>query len=162
MGADIYGWVEIRPVGDDCWYAATRIHDIVGPEYGIFAGLFGMHNGVHSAPREGGRFRAIAYQRGEPPRASKWYLIERDNYGGAVSETWLLWSELAVVDWNEEGTLYVSDALPHVLSATPGPGKRLERRGDHLAADWATLFKLMAVLAEQWGADNVRLSVWFA
>lgn len=75
---------------------------------------------------------------------------ERDNYGGQVGETWLLWSEIAAIDWDEEGL--IEELTPQL---------RPERRGDYLRDDWATLFKLMAVLAEQFGANNVRLSVWF-
>jgi hypothetical protein len=47
------------------------------------------------------------------------------------------------------------------VSAQAGPASRRERRGDYLKGGWATLFQLMALLAEQFGADNVRLSVWF-
>jgi hypothetical protein len=34
-------------------------------------------------------------------------------------------------------------------------------RGDYFNGGSVTLFRLMEVLAEQFGADNVRLSVWF-
>ena len=73
----------------------------------------------------------------------------------------MLWSELATIDWDEVGEEYIGDEAPHYVYAEPGPDRRRERRGDYLNGGWATLFKLMAELAEQFGADNVRLSVWF-
>jgi hypothetical protein len=161
MGADIWGWVETREDVDQWWQSAIRIRDIVYRQYGMFASLFGLRNGNHGTVTEVGRFRAIAPGRGAPPQASGWYTEERDAYGGAVGETWVLWSELAVIDWEEEGEDYLSDEPPHVVWSTPGPARRRERRGDYLNGGWATLLKLMALLAEQFGADNVRLSVWF-
>jgi|GEM_PF-1402230 hypothetical protein len=145
MGADIHGWVETRVAeGEEWWEAAIRIHDIVHRQYGMFASLFGLRNGAPSVISAVGRFRAIAPARGAPPGASYYYEQDRDNYGGAVGETWVLWSELASIDWDEKGT-----------------GELRERRGDYLNGGWATLFKMMEQLAEQFGADNVRLSVWF-
>ena len=160
MGADIYGWVETREPGSEWWDSAIRIHDIVYRQYGMFASLYGVRNGGN-AVTEVGRFRAIAPGRGKPPGASQFYAEEFDRYGVGVGETGVLWSELAVIDWNEEGELYIGDEPPHYVSAETGPDRRRETRGDYLNGGWATLFKLMAELAEQFGADNVRLSVWF-
>jgi len=78
-----------------------------------------------------------------------------------VWATWVLWSELAAIDWEEEGKEYIAEDPPHVVTAEPGPGRRRERRRDSLTGGWVTLFALMRVLAEHYGADNVRLSVWF-
>ena len=108
----------------------------------MYASLFDVRNGEHGKVTEFGRFRATAPGHGVPPQPSQWYREERDTYRGAVGETWVLWSELAAIDWDEKNA-------------------RRERRGDYLIGGWATLFKLMEVLAEQFGADNVRLSVWF-
>jgi hypothetical protein len=158
VGADIYGWVETRRPGREWWNSAIRTHDIVYRQYGIFAGLFGVRNGGSEAT-EDGRFRAIAPGRGSPPGASGNYEEERDAYGGAVGETWVLWSELAAIDWDEEGEEYIGN--DDRVYYEPGPGRRRERRGDYLNGGWATLFKMMALLAEQFGAENVRLAVWF-
>ncbi len=161
MGADIHGWVEIRP-RNYRWDAAIIIDEIVYRQYGMFASLFGVRNGGGNDQVVAvGHFRAIAPGRGEPPEASYFYREERGNYGGAVGETWVLWSELAAIDWDEEGQLYVNDGPSSEVYSAPGPDRRHDRRGDYLNGGWATLFKLMAVLAEQFGADNVRLSVWF-
>lgn len=159
MGNDIAGWVEIRPPEHE-WTGAIRISDIVYRQYGMFASLFGVENSGAEA-RELGRFRAIAAGRGAPPDASYLYEEERDAMGGVVGETWVLWTELAAIDWDEEGEYYIDVGPPYVVHVDPGPGRRRERRADYRNGGWATLFKLMAVLAEQFGGDNVRLSVWF-
>lgn len=160
MGTDIYGWVETREAGSEWWDSAIRIHDIVYRQYGMFASLFGVRNGAKGATGAG-RFRAIAPGRGAPPGASEFYAEELASYGGGVGETWVLWSELAAIDWDEEGADFIGIEPPHILCGEPGPGRRRERRGDCLNGGWETLFKLMTTLAEQFGADNVRLSVWF-
>jgi hypothetical protein len=87
--------------------------------------------------------------------------------GHVFNETWVLWSELAAIDWNEEGNAYLEDGLHHYVDAIgehhvalePQPGWRRERRGDYLTPRWATLFKLMAVLSQQYAPHNIRLSV---
>jgi hypothetical protein len=96
--------------------------------------------------------------RGEPQGTSESYRNDRDG-NGAVGETWVLWSELAVLNWDEEGGEYIDE--DDLVRSTPGPGRRRERRGDYLNGGWATLFKLMETLAGQFGAENVRLVVWF-
>ena len=160
MGADIFGWVETRETGSEWWDSAIRIHYIVYRQYGMFASLFGVRNGGNGVT-EVGRFRAIAPARGAPHGASQYYTEELEGYGGGVGETWILWGELAAIDWDEEGELYIGDKPPHFVYAQPGSDRRRERRRDCLNGGWATLFKLMAELAEQFGAENVRLSVWF-
>jgi hypothetical protein len=73
----------------------------------------------------------------------------------------VLWSELAAIDCEEGGRLYVGDEPPHAVYGELGPGRHRERRRDYVNGGWVTLFRLMEALAEQFGADNVRLSVWF-
>lgn len=160
MGTDIYGWVETRESGSAWWDSAIRINDIVYRQYGMFASLFGVLNGGEKVT-DIGRFRAIAPGRGRPPGASQFYVEEYDSYGGGIGETWVLWSELAAIDWDEEGEQYIETEPPQRISVEPGPGRRRERRGDYLNGGWATVFNLMSTLAEQFGTDNVRLSVWF-
>lgn len=156
MGADIYGWIETRRADSEWWSSAIRIHDIVYRQYGMFASLFGIRNGGHEGT-ENGEFRAIAAARGEPPGASEDYRSDGNHFG--VGETWVLWSEPQRSDWQEEGEGYL-DAEGY-RCAEPGPGRRREQRGDYLNGGWATLFKLMETLAEQFGPENVTLSVWF-
>lgn len=156
MGTDIHGFVETRRSDSEWWDAAIRIHNIVYRQYGMFASLFGIRNGG-SQVIEDGEFRAIAPARGEPPHASSYFLSDWNHFG--VGETWVLWSELQQIDWQEEGEGYIDE--DGYCFAEPGPGRRHERRGDYLNGGWATLFKLMETLAEQFGPENVRLSVWF-
>lgn len=160
MGADIFGWVETRDPGAQWWHSAIRIHDIVYRSYAMFASLFGIRNGPTN-PSEDGRFHAIAAGRGAPPGASEFYVGERDNYGGQVGETWVLGTELAAIDWDEEGVEDIDFELPHTVIEESGQTLRRERRGDFLNGGWITLFKLIALLCEQFGAENVRLCVWF-
>jgi hypothetical protein len=157
MGADINGWVEVRKSGSEWWEGVIRIKHIVHRQYGMFASLFGVRNGEHGAATAHGSFHAIAYDRGTWRSASGAYATEVEGVGA----TWALWSELAAIDWEEEGRLYVDDEPPHTVYGDPGPGRHLERRGDYFNGGWVTLFRLMEALAEQFGADNVRLSVWF-
>ena len=146
---------------------AIQIYDFVRRNYGMIASLFGVRNEGYEV-REGSdwwenkvyRFWAIAPRRGVPPGASPAYQEEHESLA-PVSETWALWSELAAIDWDEEGAFYIGEEPPHIEYDEPGPGRRRERRGDYLHGGWATLFEQMAHLAEQYGADNVRLSVWF-
>lgn len=160
MGADIWGWVETRKPGSEQWDAAFEIHDIVYRQYGMFASLFGLRNGDETVSATG-RFRAIAAGRGAAPDASAAYLEDLDSYGGGVGETWVLWSELAEVDWDEEGEYYIGDEPPHFVYSEPGPGRRRERRGDYLNGGWVDLWQGMASFAEQFGAENVRLAIYF-
>ncbi|WIG60004.1 MAG: hypothetical protein OJF49_002752 [Ktedonobacterales bacterium] len=153
MGADINGWVEIREEHADAWRGVIRIDDLVHRSYGMFCSLFGFRNWPH-------RFRPVAPERGAPPGASAEYEDERDGYGGPVGETWILWSEFADINWNEEGRQYIDEETDYVESL-PGLRRHRERRGDYLVDGWVTLFEKMAALAEEFGAENVRLSVWF-
>jgi hypothetical protein len=158
MGADIHGWVEVRRPDRDEWDAAFPIDDLVYRQYGMFASLFGVRNGGQDAVLEHGRFHATAPGRGEPPGASSIYLEDRRG-NGAVGESWILWSELATVNWDEEGSLYLdSDGT---VRGEPGPDRQRERRGDYLNGGWETLLKMMGTLAYHYGDENVRLSVWF-
>jgi hypothetical protein len=49
-------------------------------------------------------------------------------------------------EWEINGKIYRAERLT---------------RGDALGGAWETLFRLMDVLADAYGADNVRLVVWF-
>jgi hypothetical protein len=90
------------------------------------------------------------------------YVQDRDSYGGAIGETWALWRELAVIDWEEEGKEIIWERPPRGWhDADPKDGWRRERRRDYLVDGWPDLIQRMASLAEQYSAENVRLSVWF-
>jgi hypothetical protein len=87
VAADICGWVETRKAEDGLWDGAFRVHDIVYRQYDTFAGLFGVRNGDLGNAIEVGHFRAVACGRGAPPKASRWYRQERDEYGDTGGET---------------------------------------------------------------------------
>src|SRR5579859_4903007 len=149
MGVDIYGWVETHEPENEQWNGVIQIYDMVRRNYGMLASLFGVRNEGYEV-REGSdwwnnkiyRFRAIAPGRGAPPGASAAYREERDNLA-PVSETWALGSELAAIDWDEEGAFYIGEELPHIEYDEPGPGRRRERRGDSPWGGWETLFERM-------------------
>lgn len=160
MGADIYGWVETWDAANEQWDAVVLIDHLVYRQYGMLVSLFGFRNGGPT-PSENGRFRAIAAARGAPPSASPRYLDNRGDLDWVIGETWVLWRELAAIDWDEEGAYCIGDDPPHYVCGDPGPGRRWERRSDYRNNGWATLFNLMATLAKQFGEDHVRLSIWF-
>lgn len=155
MGTDIHGWVEIRDLERGNWWSGViSVRSFVHRSYGMFASLFGERN-------MGNEFRPIAAQRGAPEGISDEYAEARVGYGESaeIGETWILWSELAAVDWEEEGQLYLGeDGNVH---SYPAPGRRRERRKDYLVGTWALLLEMMALLARDYGAENVRLVVWF-
>ncbi len=144
--------METQRHNHEWWDAATRIDDIIQRQYAMCASHFGVRtwgavhisDPEHESAREHGRFRAIAPGRGETPRASEHYRSERHG-GDVVGETWVLWSEHAAVEWDEWGENIIER----------------ERRGEHVTGGWVTLYRLMAILAEQFGAENVRLSASF-
>jgi hypothetical protein len=119
----------------------------------MFGSLFGWRNGDHG-------FRPVAAGRGSPAHISTEYFVERDNYGGQVGETWALWSELAAIEWKEEGEAYIDD-VGVIKGYEPGSDRHLERRRDYLKGGWALLFEMMELLGRDYGPDNVRLTVWF-
>jgi hypothetical protein len=111
----------------------------------MFSSLFGRQNT--------GQFQSVAAKRGMPPNPSEDFLVEYAEYGGGVGTTWITWSELTVIDWDEqENPLYYGGGQ------VPDP---LHRRVDYIAGGWTTLFDMMEVLAAAYGAENVRLSIWF-
>jgi hypothetical protein len=153
MGVDISGWVEFEP--DDApgyWQPLIRIDDLVHRSYGMFASLVGVRNNTHG-------FQPIAPNRGEPPHCSWLYKQDRAEAGGVVNETWVLWSELLAVDWDEEGQAFIDEEGK--VRSTPERGGKRERRKDYLHSGWAALVEMMRIAAQRFGADNVRLSVWF-
>jgi hypothetical protein len=153
MGVDISGWVEFEP--DDApgyWQPLIRIDDLVYRSYGMFASLFGVRNNFHG-------FHPIAPSRGEPPHCSWLYKQDRAEAGGVVNETWALWSELLAVDWDEEGQATLNSTMGSSGGEFIEPHR--ERRGDDLVGGWAALFEMMRIAARRFGADKVRLSVWF-
>ncbi len=179
MGADIYGWVEVRQRRTPYWYGIIQISPLLvgsGYEtYDMLGCLFGVLNYAH--------FKPIAEKRGLPTdaaaiiqqEAQKWEKTARDH-------TWITWSEIEAIDWEEEGEqedsrehryiqdkhgqlVYDSKAIFHGRSITDTKGTVYKfekiRRKEALTPPWQLLFNLMKLLAQQFGGDNVRMVVWF-
>jgi hypothetical protein len=150
LGTDIYGWIEaytpeIYPGCPRRWTAVVRIDEIVTRNYGMFGSLFGVRNDCG--------FRPIAPARGIPDDISG----ELQEYGdvppdpGSWPPSWITWREISEIDWNEFGT-------------HPAPGRDVTesaRRRDVLSPGWQTVLDVMELWARQFGADGVRMVVWF-
>jgi hypothetical protein len=153
MGTDISGWVEFKPEdAPNYWQPLIRIDDLVHRSYGMFASLFGVRNDSHG-------FRPIAPNRGEPPHCSWLYKQDRADAMRVVNETWVLWTELATIDWAEEGHATLSSTMGSYQGQIIEPHR--ERRGDYLVGGWAALFQMMEAAAAHFGPGRVRLCVWF-
>ncbi len=151
MGVDIHGWVEITdpawtaPIG---WQGVISIAYLIQRSYGMFGSLFGVRNADGFLP--------LAANRGIPPDASpqmKAEIMMREDEtvtpSWLVAPSWILWSEIRAIDWNETGT----DVIP--------PDTRPQTRRQQITPRWRMLFDMMRLLAKHFGAQNVRLVVWF-
>ncbi len=158
MGVDIQGWDEIEESFEGErgtsweWFGIVKIDRLVHRSYGMFGVLFGWRNGY--------RFTPLVGERGIPEDMSDELRVTRDEYGGSIHPTWVLWSEVATVDWNEEGVDSYDEATD-TLYGEPGPGRRLIRKSDYLNGGWVLLLEFMERLAQQYGPEHVRLSVFF-
>ncbi|HEY9326787.1 MAG TPA: hypothetical protein VIS09_00885 [Streptomyces sp.] len=98
MGADIHGFIECRSrwaEPEDAWSAAVDLDLLyLGRDYDAFGCLFGVRNHAGFAP--------LAAERGLPERISDAARAEFDDWGSdAHSPSWISWSELTRVDWDE-------------------------------------------------------------
>ncbi len=133
MGIDMSGWVEVWDTLDYAWQAAIKVDSLVRRMPEIRAEMFGIQPAPDSPP-------ALAANRGIPTDASfEVQDIGIENDAGILGQSWILWSELATTHW----------------------GRGQSRSGEPLGADWRMLFDLMKRLAASYGADRVRLVVWF-
>jgi hypothetical protein len=179
MGTDIGGWVEVKQYTS--WYGVIRVQDILDRHYDMFGCLFGVRNYAGFVP--------VVEQRGMPDDASHevkddwWHTISK-------AHTWISWEEIRGIDWDEpaekldqrvhyyqrdengEWRFYQKAAggyPPHIkvdkeqAIEIDGILYKVERmvRRDALVYQWEFLFKMMEMLAERYGAENVRLVVWF-
>jgi hypothetical protein len=157
MGVDIQGWIEIdKPYvwegkPQSAWYGAIQADSLVDRSYPMFGSLFGYGDGYG--------FRPLAADRGAPQDASDAYWHWHEIFGGTHT-TWVLLTELAAVDWDEEGEDYIDETTLQVVDG-PGMGRRRQRRGDYLSSGWVLLLDLMGRLALDYGPEHVRLLVEF-
>ncbi|MFD0547922.1 hypothetical protein ACFQ0X_01230 [Streptomyces rectiviolaceus] len=59
--------------------------------------------------------------------------------------TWLTWAELAATDWQE----------------TDASGTRSRAAAAGTDSGWGRVWRVMSILSEVHGSENVRLVVWF-
>jgi hypothetical protein len=101
MGTDINGWVEIKSLLSEDWLPAIcNVTVLVERNYDAFGCLFGVKNHAH--------FRPIAAERGLPEDLSPEVRQQSEKaaqlaaQGAFLSPSWVLWSELKAIDWEEE------------------------------------------------------------
>ncbi|HLG61180.1 MAG TPA: hypothetical protein VKY19_04550 [Ktedonosporobacter sp.] len=100
MGWDITGFIECRQQNtqepDASWAMIENLYPLYrGRNYDSFGCLFGWKNFAH--------FRPIARGRGLPPDVSpeiRNAYAEAEEY--AAGTTWISWSEIKAIDWEEE------------------------------------------------------------
>jgi hypothetical protein len=145
MGIDISGWVEKLHEEDNGyheWSGVIRIRFLVERHYEMFHLLFGRGKISEVPP--------LAAGRGLPDDLSEEAWQDTDD-GVVVSPSWIMWSELDAIKWEER-----NGAMVHITDS----GTELED-WITLNAGWAALFDMMRLLADRFGQSNIRLVVWF-
>ncbi|GAA2321533.1 hypothetical protein GCM10010234_79220 [Streptomyces hawaiiensis] len=149
MSTDVSGMIECRPGArlwgpddeDSVWAAGIDLFLLNrGNAYDGLACLFGIRNSSG--------FRPLAEDRGFPDDASHTLRGEFADYGGphdVHGTTWLSWAELEAPDWQ----------------ATDASGTRTRASVAGIDTDWGRVWKVMRILSEVHGSENVRLVVWF-
>jgi hypothetical protein len=163
MGCDITGWVEFSDRERDLghaegarWLPVLDAGFLLGRDYNLFGSLFGVRNATDFAP--------VAADRGLPTDLSE--VAGRDTdftfyHTFYHSHTWVTWEELAAVDWDELAMNW-GDEFSR-MRGDPDPNVRPEMisRRQTLNADWHLLMEMAEPLVRRYGADRVRLVVWF-
>jgi hypothetical protein len=185
--AQINGAVEVCLY--DTWYSLIDLGTLLMDHSDLSGCLFGVDNYAAYAP--------LFADRGLPADCSDSLRAEAEACGDdAEHPSWVLWSELKRVDWNEPATApdrrisqfiqegdhevyktkwlghpdwtWVREALDKDPEATVRSGPHIFRRvipkrADALEdTDFPLIMKLMATLAERFGDEGVRMTVWFS
>ncbi|MEU6211800.1 hypothetical protein ABZ891_18045 [Streptomyces sp. NPDC047023] len=149
MSTDVSGMIECRPGArlwgpddeDSVWEAGIDLLLLnAGNAYDGLACLFGIRNYFG--------FRPLAEDRGLPDDVSEGLRREFADCGGphhVHGTTWLTWSELETTDWQE----------------TDASGTRTRASAAGIDTHWGPVWKVMRILGEIHGAENVRLVAWF-
>lgn len=149
MSTEVSGMIECRPGArlwgpddeDSVWVAGIDLLLLnAGNAYDGLACLFGVRNYFG--------FRPLAEDRGFPDDASEGLRREFADCGGphdVHGTTWLTWSELETTDWQE----------------TDGSGMRTRGSAAGIGTHWGPVWKVMHILSDIHGAENVRLVAWF-
>lgn len=100
MGWDVVGFIECRQQNaqsqETNWTGVKNLYPLYqGRNYDSFGCLFGWKNFAH--------FRPIAEGRGLPSDVSPETREDYENFGKeAAGATWVNWSEIKAIDWEEE------------------------------------------------------------
>lgn len=100
MGWDITGFIECRRQNAQehtaNWVVVEDLYPLYqGRNYDSFGCLFGWKNYAN--------FRPVAEGRGLPPDVSPEVKERHDEFGKeAAGTTWIIWSEIKAIDWEEE------------------------------------------------------------
>ncbi|MEU0271975.1 hypothetical protein [Streptomyces sp. NPDC006307] len=123
MGTDIHGFIECHRdyrnhEADSFWHATIDVDHLKVPRnYDAFGCLFGV--------RDNGQFRPVAPVRGLPADASNRVREGQETTAGR-SASWVGWSEIKRVDWDEESAWH--DAYVHEYSRDPRGGWQFLQR----------------------------------
>ena len=180
---DIHGWVEFRDAcldeffSEGRWYAAIDAGNLLDRSYSMFGSLFGVRNTTDFVP--------VAAGRGLPPHVTDEVQERAEEAGcGYHSHTWVTWTELQTVNWEEEALDGI--AWSTSLDGTQvREGRRLSRddpnrrdgaiwteeglmfsvgqvtRRQAAGDDFCLLMAMMEPLMRRYGGECVRLVVWF-
>lgn len=137
MGADIHGFIECRSrwAGpDDAWSAAVDLELLYqGRNYDAFGCLFGVRNYAGFAP--------LAADRGLPELISDAARADYEDWdSSAHSSSWIAWSELKRVDWDESAE--TTDRRIHEYEAVDGTWVLVSK------ASWSARFAKAAGLPD--------------
>lgn len=136
MGTDAHGWIELRTEPGLFWQPMVAVDVLPFRDYVVFGSVFGVRWGSSDPQCE-----PFAAYRGVPADVSAYVRSEIEVEGaGQHHHSWVLWSEL-------QNTWLATDVRSPL--------------GGHMTMEWFALRGMMAVLAEYYGGENVRLVVWF-
>lgn len=138
MGTDIYGWVEIKNPNSQTWMGVMSIEYVAERNYRLFSVLFGGRYRVSG-------FTPIAADRGIPDDLSP---EAREFWDDGHDATWILWSELNEVDWDDTLDMWLKATWDRMAGPIVSPG-------------WQAILQEMAQLADRVAGDQIRLVVWF-
>jgi hypothetical protein len=108
MGTDISGWVEVKSPITGSWFAVVDAGWLLDRNYDAFCCMFGVTDYANFMP--------IAKGRGIPANASQGVRQEFGDGKWTHGASWVVWAELARVDWDEEAPF--PDGRLHLYSRT--------------------------------------------
>ena len=184
MGVNIRGWIEFRDaaldesLGEVDWHGVVDVGHFLPRNTNVFGCLFGIKNPSHFVP--------IAANRDVPADASEQVKADTREQDWCFGHTWISWRELTQIDWDEsvinafvrrykkdengewksDGGFIPGPPFEYIEGASWQEGDTwnvIERisRADAVEGTFDLTFDLMKRLAQDYGAEFVRLVVWF-